>query len=189
MYTNPSNLINTLIDLLDRNADQINGVVRVYQSNRKLNVFKGNRKLLPVDAYPALEIEPQNGANQWATTRAQRPRYTFACTLTVRVDNEKFGVEYITTLGTALSEIMTSPQNLQMRVLGETKWDPSSGLSDTYILDSLVDDANYSSAKEGSIRKAEFNWFALIHEPFPDSMWRVGGGGTPTVLRPAVVPE
>lgn len=143
---------------------------------------------MPVDAYPALEVEPQNAANAWATTRAQRPRYTFQCSLTVRVDNEKFGVEYITTLATALAEIMTSPQNLQMRVLGETKWDPYGGLCDTYILDSLVEDANYSAAKEGSIRKAEFSWFALIHEPFPASMWRVGGASSPTVLRPKVVP-
>lgn len=187
MYTNPSNLADTLIALLNRNAIQINAAVRTYQSNRSLNVFKGMRKVLPVDAYPALEIEAQNAANSWATTRAQRPRYSFQCTLTVRVDNEKFGLEYITTMATVLAEIMTSPENLQMRVLGETKWDPTMGLSDTYILDSLVEDATYSSAKEGSIRKAEFSWFALIHEPYPEAKWKGLGSSTPTVIRPAVV--
>lgn len=162
--------------------------MRGYQSQRKLNVYKGMRKVLPVDAYPALEVEPDTAANSWATTRAQRPRYAFKCTLTVRVDNEKYGVEYITTMATTLTEIMTSPENLQMRVLGETKWDPTAGLSDTYILDSLVEDATYTSAKEGSVRKADFSWFALIHEPYPESKWRKLGSSTPTVIRPRIVP-
>jgi hypothetical protein len=188
MYTNPDSLANTLINLLDRNAMQINAAIRAYQDKRKLNVFKGMRKVLPIDAYPALEIEPQDASNSWATTRAQRPRYTFKCTLTVRVDNERDGVEYVTTLATVLAEIMTSPENLQMRVLGETKWDPTAGLSDTYILDSLVDNATYSAAKEGSIRKAEFSWFAMIHEPYPESKWKMLGSSTPTVIRPRIVP-
>jgi len=147
------------------------------------------RKVLPVDAYPSFEVETQNGSNQWATTRAQRPRFSFQCTLTVRVDNEKYGHEYICTIATVLAQVMTSPQNLQMRVVNETKWDPSGGLVETFILDSLVDDATYSSAKEGSIRKAQFNWFALIHEPFPASMWALPSAETPTILKPTVVPS
>jgi len=187
MYTNPHNIALTLIDLLNRNAEQINSVVRIYQSNRKLNVFEGMRKVLPIDAYPALEIESQTAASEWATTRAQRPRYTFRLTLTVRVDNEKFGHEYITTMATTLAEILTSPENLQLQVLGESKWTPDAGLVETFILDSLVDDVNYSSAKEGSIRKAEFSWFALIHEPYPGSKWKIGGATTPTIIRPLVM--
>jgi hypothetical protein len=181
-------LVKTLAALLNTNCQQINAVVRAYQSKSKLNVFEGMRKVLPVDAYPALEIEPQDAANQWATTRAQRPRYTFECTLTVRVDNEKYGVEYVATLATVLSEIMTNPQNLQMRVLNETKWDPEAGLVDTYILDSLVEGAAYSALKSGDIRQTKLTWFAVIHESFPNSAWRVGGSSTPTVLRPALVP-
>ena len=163
-------------------------MVQQYQSSRKLNVFLGMRKVLPVDAYPSFEIEAQTASSQWATTRAQRPRYTIRCTLTCRIDNEKYGLDYVCTLATALAEIMTSPQNLQLQVLNETKWDPEGGLVDTMILDSLVEEANYSSAKEGSIRKAEFSWFAVINETYPGSMWRIGGSSTPTVLRPAVVP-
>jgi hypothetical protein len=98
-------------------------------------------------------------------------------------------VEYICTLATTIVEIMTSPENLQMPVNNETKWDPTGGLVQTYILDSLVDNANYSAAKEGMIRKAEFSWFAVIHEPYPDSKWRLGGATTPTVIRPLVVPS
>lgn len=189
MYTNPHNITLSLINLLQMNAEQINAVVRVYQGNRKLNVFEGMRKVLPVDAYPSFEIESQNAANSWATTRAQRPRYTFQCTLTVRVDNEKYGHEYICTMATALGELMTSPENLQLRIPGETKWTPDGGLVETFVLDSLVDDATYSSAKEGSIRKAQFNWFAMVHEPYPGSKFRVGGSETPTVIRPIVISE
>lgn len=187
MFTNPSNIVKTLVALLDRNAEQINRVVRSYQSNRKLLVLEGMRKVLPVDAYPSLEIEAQTSSNTWATTRAQRPRYDFECTLTARNDNERFSHEYITTLATALTEIMTSPENLQMRVVGETKWDPMAGLVESFILDSLVDSVTYSAAKSGSMRIAKFNWFAVIHEPFPDVKWRIDTGNTPTIIRPRLI--
>lgn len=187
MYTNPSNIVCTLIDLLDRNALQINKVVEHYQgSSRSLMVLPGMRKVVPVDAYPVFEIEPTDVPNQWATTRAQRPRYQFRCTLTVMVDNEKFGVEYICTLATTIAEIMTSPENLQLPVRNETKWDLTGGLVQTLILDSLVESANYSAEKQGSIRKAEFNWFAMINETYPESKWRVNTVSTPTVIRPIV---
>lgn len=187
MYTNPSNLIQTLICLLDRNSQQINQVVRAYQGNRKLMVLPGMRKVVPADAYPVMEIEPGDVPNSWATTRAQRPRYQFRCTVTVKVDKEQYGVEYICTLGTVIAQIMTSPENLQLPVINETKWDLTGGLCQTFILDSLVENANYSAAKEGSIRKAEFNWFAVIHEPYPESKWSVNSSSTPTVILPIVV--
>lgn len=189
MYTNPSNIIATLVDLLNRNSQQINQVVRAYQGNRKLLVLPGMRRVIPADAYPVMEIEPGDTPNQWATTRAQRPRYQFRCTLTVKVDNEQFGVEYICTLATVIVEIMTSPENLQMAVMNETRWDPTGGLCQTYITDSLVESANYSAEKQGSIRKAEFPWFALIHEPYPGSKWQVGGSDTPTIIRPIVIAQ
>jgi len=147
------------------------------------------RKVVPADAYPVMEIEPGDVPNQWATTRAQRPRYQFRCTLTVRVDKEQFGVEYICTLGTAIVEIMTSPENLQLPVVNETHWDMTGGLIQTRILDSLVENANYSSEKQGSIRRAEFNWFAVIHEPYPEAKWQLDSSTTPTVIRPIVVPS
>jgi len=188
VYTNPGNLIKTLMALLNRNSQQINQVVRAYQGDKHaLMVLPGMRKVVPADAYPVLEIEPQDSPNQWATTRAQRPRYQFRCTLTVKVDQEKYGVDYISTLSTAIVEIMTSPQNLQLPVINETKWDLTGGLCQTFILDSLVDNANYSAAKEGVIRKAEFSWFALINETYPESMWKVNSYSTPTVIRPLVV--
>jgi hypothetical protein len=188
LYTNPSNIIKTLIMLLEKEAPFINQVVTEYQGGeRSLCVFEGIRRVLPVDAYPSFEIEPTNSANQWATTRSQRPRYNFTCNLTVKNDNEKYGVEYIATLANKIVEIMTNPANLQLRILNETKWSPSGGLSDTYMLDSLVEDASYNAAKSGSIRIAEFSWFVSVHEPFPDSAFMVGGSSSPTIVRPHVV--
>jgi len=188
MYTNPHNLILTVCALLERNAVQINQVIHTFSSSKNLNVFEGTRALLPADAYPSLEIEPTNGANQWATTRAQRPRYNFSCTLTTLCDNEKFAVEYMATIATTLVSVMTDPQNLQLTVIGESRWSPTGGLYATTILDSLVEDVTYNSEKEGTIRRCEFSWFALIHEPFPDIKFRIGESSSPTVLRPAVIP-
>jgi len=86
-----------------------------------------------------------------------------------------------------LSELMTNPQNLQLRVVNETKWTPDGGLHDTYILDSLVEDITYSAVHEGTIRTAEFTWFTTIHEPFPDSAFNLGWTMAPVVLRPKQV--
>jgi hypothetical protein len=174
---------------MERNAHQVNQVVRYYQGQkRKLMVLSGIRKVVPVDAYPVFEIEPDSSPNRWATTRAQRPRHQFKCVLTVNVDREEFGVEYICTLASSIVEIMTSPENLQMRILNETHWDPNGGLVETYILDSLVDSVRYVAMKEGAVRKAEFSWFAEIHEPYPESKWIIGSEGA-TVIRPLIVTQ
>jgi hypothetical protein len=187
MYTNVSNIIKTLVQMLNENRDAIEYVIREYEPERTLTVFEGMRKTLPRDAFPSFEVEPTSGSNNWATTRAQRPRYNFQCTLTVINDNEKYGVEYIATIVNVLVELMTDPTNLQMRVLNESRWDPNGGLVDTYILDSLVEDVTYNASKDGTIRTAEFGWFALIHEPFPESKWEIGDDTMPTIIRPKLV--
>jgi len=187
VYTNPSNIAKTLVQLLERNALIINRVIQGYEPSRKLCVFEGMRKTLAASFFPSLEIEPTSGSNQWATTRAQRPRYSFNCVLTVLNDNEDYGVEYIATIMTVLAEILTDPTNLQMLVLNETVWDHRGGLLDTRILDSLVEDITYNASKDGTIRTVEFSWFALIHEPFPESKWDVIDPEFPTVIRPRIV--
>lgn len=145
------------------------------------------RNTLPLDAYPSLEIEPTSGSNQWATTRGQRPRYSLQMTLTTRTNNIKLHVEYITTIATRLVEILTSPENLQLKVANETKWTAYNGLVDTYMTDSLVENVTYNSMFEGTIRTCEFDWFALIHETYPDSKWAIGESNSPTVLRPKII--
>lgn len=190
MYTNPSNISTTLVNLLDRNADKINSVVMAYQgSKRKLMVLQGTRNVVLADAYPIFVIEPGQVSGQWATTRSRRPRYSFRCTLSVKVDNERYGVEYVCTLGSVVAEIMTSPENLQLPVYNEAKWDLNDGLLQTHFLDSEVDDANFSSSKSGSIRQAEFGWTVTIHEPYPESKWKINGSSAPTVIRPVIISE
>ena len=126
------------------------------------------------------------------TTGVRRGRSDLDTRLSVcstRTQNEKLHLEYIMTVATRLVEIVTSPENLQMQVLNESKWDFTGGLVDTFILDSLVEDVTYNSNKEGTIRSAEFSWFALLHEPYPESKWSHLGEGatTPTVLRPKII--
>lgn len=187
MYTNPHNIILTMVHLLEQYAPVINKIVRVYEGSKSLNVFEGMRLTLPMAAYPSFEVEPQNASNEWATTRAQRPRHNFRCTLTVKASKEEFGVEYITTLATVISQIMCSPENLQLKIVNETKWDAYGGLWDTYMLNSFVEDITYSSVKEGTMRAAEFSWFVQIHEPFPNSKFKVGDPGLPVIIRPQVI--
>jgi hypothetical protein len=187
MYTNVSNIIDTAIGLLERNNVQITQLIQAYQPKRYLNVFKGMRQSLPLEAYPSLEIEPTNSSSQWATTRAQRPRYNLQFTLTTRTDNEKLHVEYNSCLTSLIVSIFTSPENLQLIVKNETRWDFNGGLVPTVILDSLIEDVTYNSVHDGTIRTSEFSWFCLIHEPFPDSKFRIGESDKPTILRPNVV--
>ena len=187
MYTNQSNIIDTLICLFERNSASINNLVQVYEPNRVLYVFKGMRNTLPTDAYPALEIEPTSASNQWATTRSQRPRYQIQFTLTTITDNESLHVEYICTLTQLIVSILTSPENLQLPIIGQTKWDWNGGLVPQVILDSLVEDVTYNAMHEGTIRTAEFGWFALIHEPYPDFKFSLGSSDMPTILRPTVI--
>lgn len=145
------------------------------------------RNVLPIDAFPSLEIEPTSVSNQWATVRAQRPRYNLQFTLTTRTDNEKLHVEYLCTLTNAICSILTSPENLQLTILNETRWDPIGGLVANVITDSLVEDATYNAVHEGTIRTAEFGWFALVHEPYPQFKFDIGESDQPTILRPNLV--
>ena len=188
MYSNPSNIVKTLIRCLDRNADQINAVIKFYEPDRQLNVFEGMRKTLPRDSYPSLEIEPVGAANEWWTTRAQRPRYTFQGTLTVLNDNVNLGVEYISTIMNVLSELITDPTNLQLSIENETRWDDTQedgyAVMPSRILDSLIDNVTYNATQDGTIRVCQFDWFALVHEPFPMWKWDHEKQSDPTIIRP-----
>ena len=187
IYTNPSNLIKTLMNLLNENHEQIQQIFTEYDEDSTLTVFEGMRKTLPASSFPSFEIEPQDASPEWATTRSQRPRYNFQCTLTVMNDNEDLGVEYIAAIACRIGEIMTDPQNLQMRVLLESKWDLNGGLLDTYILDSLVDSLSYGASKDGTIRTAEFSWWVMIHEPYPNIKFDNRDLSVPTIIRPQLV--
>lgn len=188
MYTNISNIIDTVINLLEINSLQLNTLVQKFSDKKNLTVLKGMRNTMPASKYPVLEIEPTNASNEWATTRAQRPTYNLNFTLTTSTEKEEIHVKYIATIVTALVALLTSPENLQMTVLNETRWDPIGGLVAQVITDSLVTDVTYNSFNEGTIRTAEFQWFALIHEPYPQFKFAIGESDQPTILKPIIVP-
>ncbi len=159
--------------MIEINLEPINAVIQVYEPSKKLLILEGMRKVMPASGCPVLEIEPTNASNEWAVTRAQRPRYNFDCTLTVMNSNEDYGVEYISTVATSIIQVITDPANLQLRVINEARWAPEYGLCATYIMDSLIENVTYNANKDGTIRTASFDWFALIHEPFPDSHFQL----------------
>jgi hypothetical protein len=173
--------------LLERNADGINQCIRIYEPKKNLLVLKGVRPTLPETAYPSFEIDPVSVSNQWATTRAQRPRMSFRMMLTTTTSNLKFHVEYNASIATRIAEILTSPENLQLQVLNETKWNANQGLTDTYILDSLVENITYKSVMDGTIMVAEFDYFATIHEPYPEAKWQLSNPSNPTMIRPRLI--
>ena len=184
MYTSISRIINTVISLLERNRVQIDNLISQYIEGRQLQIFKGMRQSLAIQYFPSLEIEPVSSPNDWATTRARRPRYSLSMTLTTHTDNEELHVEYIGELADMLGRIMSSPENLQLTVEEESRWTPNGGLTSAVFIDSGVEDVTYNSFKEGTIRTAEFSWFCLIHEPYPDFKFQQGTSNQPTILIP-----
>lgn len=147
------------------------------------------RKTLPDAAYPSLEIEPKGITTEWFSTRAQRTNFRFELTLTVKNSNEDFGVEYISAIANVLCQIITHPSNLQLKVVNSKKYDADIGLVDVYIQDSLIDNVSPSANKTGTIRQIEMDWFAIIHEPYPESAWKYGTLAQPTnIINNVIVP-
>ena len=173
--------------LIERNEEPINQIIHQYEPSKRLTVFEGVRKTLPVSAFPSFEIEPTSGSTEWPVTRAQRPRFTFNCMLTVVNSNEDYGVEYLATLTTVLAHIMTDPTSLQLAIEDHVKFDPSKGIVTAYMLDSLVDSITYNSIKEGTVRIAEFSWWVMVHEPYPDSKWMGGDDSQQISVTPQTV--
>lgn len=159
----------------------IEQIIRIYEPEKTLNIFEGIRNTLPASAFPSLEIEATNCANQWATTRSQRPRFQFQFTLTVINSNDEMGSEYVCSLATVIGAILTDPTSLHLQIENEVKFDPNDGLVVSFIIDSFTDDITYNASKDGSIRVAEFSHWVQVHEPFADSKW-LGGDPSQTVV-------
>lgn len=174
MYTNPYNIAKTLVNLLNAYSEDLNGLISKYQSRRKLTVLTGMRKVVPVSAYPVLEIEVSDATDEWATTHGQRPTYNFKFTLTIKCEKEELGLEYICTLTTEIVRILTSPQNIQLPVEGQKRFSPDGVIVPSYIMDGLVDNVTYALSRDGTTRRAEFSLWTKIHEPYPDFFFTKG---------------
>ena len=180
MYTNPSNVIKTIIKLLEDNRAVIDKVVQDYQDDRSLSIFEGMRKSLPASSFPSFELEPTTGTSEWFACRSQMPRFSVQMTLTIINDNPDYFVEYPSTLATILVKILTAPSNLQLKVQNEKKFDPDVGLVDTYIQDSFIESTTYNASTDGTIRTVVFDWFCTINEPYPESQFDNGNIFQPT---------
>lgn len=150
-----------------------------------MKVFLGLRQSLPNDAYPSLEIEAADGSTEWYACRTQMATYNLRFTLTTSANSKvEEHIRFNNGLTMMIVGILTSPENLQLTVLNETRWNPNGGLIATTIVDSLVSNVTFTAFAEGTIRVAEFDWFCKILQPYPDLKFKIGESTTPTVIIP-----
>ena len=166
MIVSPSNIIEGLFGVIVANVDSLNAVIRQYDRNASLHLFKGIRKTAPLSMFPCLEIEPVSGSMDWQTTSAQTCEYTVDCVLTVKCGaNIESGVEYISSLARRLTSIFNYPPNMTWAVpneyLDEEQKHP------IYCQYSDIRSVDYMSTKDFSIRVARWQMTCRTIEPFP----------------------
>ncbi len=165
MITSPSNLIEGLILILKANADEINTLIRSYQSGASLHLFKGMRKTLPLSQFPSLEMEPVSGSMEWTHLSAMTGEYTIDCTLTVSCGTSvELGAEYISELTRKIIQIYNFPVNMTWPVPNEHQ-----DMSDAPVLCQYSDirSVEYSAARDFVIRVARWQMNCRVLESFP----------------------
>lgn len=167
MIVSPSHIIDGLILIIKANITNINQVVRAYDKNASLHLFKGIRKTLPMEAFPSLEFEPVSGSMEWVTTSAESGEYSIDCVLTVKcpVDVET-GVEYISDLSRKIVQIFNYPANMSWEIPNE--WLDSSGKKPVLCEYSDIRSIDYLSSKDFTIKVARWQMNCKTVEPFPD---------------------
>lgn len=187
MRVDPGNIIDTYMDILENNIQYINSVCNFYEEGSKLHVFKGLRSTVPEDCFPCLEFDVNDGANQWATTRGQRPRFSFTLKLTTLTSNENLHLEYISKVTTAIVRVLTMPANLQPVIKNEVQWSSTGELVQVKVLDSLVDNVSYRANKEGTIRSSELSLFVTVHEVYQEGHWNATDPLNPDLIAPTIL--
>lgn len=167
MIASPSNLIEGLILVVQKNAGRINSVIRKYDANGSLHLFKGIRKSLPLNAFPSLEMEPVSGAMDWVTTSAMTGEYAIDCVLTVKTGaNSEGGVEYISDLARALMELFNFPGNMTWKIPGEFL--DKGRKVPLFCQYSEVRSVDYLASKDYAIRVARWQLSCKTVEGFPE---------------------
>lgn len=166
MYTNPSNIIAALFKVLDDHSPTIDSVINKYEKGKSLTKFEGIRKSIPSSSFPSFEIEPQASSPTWAATRLQRVDYHFYCMITTSTSNENLHASYSATLATAILEIISNPNNLQIAILDEAKTWLNNEELPSIAMDSFPENISYKSAKSGTIRVVDFTWRVTVNEPY-----------------------
>ena len=107
-YINIYNIMNGIEKLFIDNKESIQQVIYDFhgeKTERYLHLYKGMMPTLPQDSFPSLEMEPGTMQNSWLTTECEYNTYTINFTLTTNEQNNRRGVNYISTLSRKLVEI------------------------------------------------------------------------------------
>lgn len=162
MYISPVNIIKGLIQIVEANREQIDGLLKYYRDTDTLNVFVGLRKTLPVSAYPSLELDLASASTDWTHTTAQTGEYEINCYLTVVNNNEELAVEYVSEVTRMIVKLFNWPENMSFPIPNEFYPDGNQ----IHVQFGSVSNVTYRSTRDGSITVAEFQWRGRVLEYF-----------------------
>lgn len=175
MYISPINLVQGLIDILEVNEESIQECLTYYLGDmdgvKHLNVFKGMRKTLPLSAFPCIQFEPANSANEWSHTSAQTGEYTIQCTLTVSCPDDELGAEYISQLTRRIVQIYTYPGNMCFIIPNEYA---DNNKTPVYVQFGTINNVTYNATKDGTLRVAQWDWVGRVLETFDYDTLKLG---------------
>lgn len=165
MLLNINNVVNGIKNLFCENQAQIDTLVNLYQMGRTLNIMKGERITIPNYMYPVLQLEPQDSPVSWFATRTRRADFNVRVILDVWNGDEEKAVEFLGLLTTIVGRILIWPPYAQWRIPGTAYW----------LVDSGATNLQYTTRRQGTIRRAEFMWTGWVIEQYPNSIFITGG--------------
>ncbi len=168
MFTDPSNIIIGIERMIEKNINIFNLLIKKYEPNSQLNVFRGKRKTLPESSFPSLEIEATNSTSRHLSTETMTSEYSFDFTLTISTNNDSMSLEYITAVTRLFTEMLSHPANRGFTIPYEKHWNTGSKqLCAAKIQFGHLDSVRYNANKEGTIRVSNWTWTASVLEGFP----------------------
>ena len=166
MIISPSNIIDGIILMMKANTLGINKVIRKFDENASLHLFKGMRKTLPLEMFPSLEFEPTSGSMDWVTTSAMTGEYTIDCTLTVRCGtSQEKGLDYISEVTRKVLSIINYPPNMTWMIPNE--FFDAEMTKPILCQYSDVRSVDYLATKDFAIRMSRWQMQCKTVESFP----------------------
>jgi len=165
VIVNSNNVLEGMEELITLNKVQIDTLVNLYQRDRILSVFKGERPVVPNSFFPCVMFEPNNTRMSWQATRTQREDIAIRIILEVWNGDEDMAQEFLGILTTLVGRIFMWPPYLSRRI-------PKTAF---VLVDSRIEDLQYTVRREGTVRRAEFNWTGWVIERFDANVFGTGG--------------
>lgn len=157
-----------LISVIEVNKPYINALIAQYEPSREIHVFKGQRKTLPRDAFPSVELEPNSASSSWLTTETQGTEFSIGFTLTIMTDRDDMSVEYIGNLSRVFTEILNNPANMALQIPNERGYNlDAQKWTGNIVQFGMCSSITFNANKEGTIRVATFDWTGMVRESFP----------------------